>query len=159
MMVQILMTASLAADLGQTAPTLTLAAAGGEEVSLSQFKGKTVVLEWFNPGCPFVVYAYEDGPLKDMANKLGEEVVWLNINSGAPGYQGTGIEQNQKAKKTGRSSTQFCSIKPGKWDKPSVPKPRLSWWSSMLTGKSDTTEPSTMHPEASNRERAPTRVT
>ena len=87
------------AEINKVVPDFSLPDLGGKMHNIADYRGKTVVLEWFNPGCPFVVYAYEDGPLKDMANNLGDDVVWLNINSGAPGNQGTGVEQNQKAKK------------------------------------------------------------
>jgi peroxiredoxin len=84
-------------DLGE-APDFKLEDLEGKEVSLSQFKGKTVVLEWFNPGCPFVQYAHGKGPLKDMGQrKIAEGVVWLAINSGAPGKQGAGVAANKKA--------------------------------------------------------------
>lgn len=83
---------------GQKAPGFTLPDLQGHKVSLSDFAGKTVVLEWFNPGCPFVKYAHGEGPLKDQAKAAtGQGVVWLAINSGAPGKQGAGIEVNQKA--------------------------------------------------------------
>ena len=58
-----------------------------------------MVLEWFNPECPFVVYAHEDGPLKAMAKELGgEDLVWLAINSGAEGKQGFGADVNSAAR-------------------------------------------------------------
>ena len=46
---------------GAKAPDFTLTDLGGKDVSLSSFAGKTVVLEWFNPDCPFVVYARRRG--------------------------------------------------------------------------------------------------
>lgn len=80
------------------APDFTLKDLDGNQVSLASFRGKTVVLEWFNPGCPFVQYAHGKGPLKDMAaKKTAEGIVWLSINSGAPGKQGHGIDVNKKA--------------------------------------------------------------
>ena len=88
------------ADLspGQTAPAFTLSALDGSEVSLSDYAGKTVVLEWFNPGCPYVVHAHENGALRDQAaRQSSDSVVWLAINSGAPGRQGHGIDANQAA--------------------------------------------------------------
>jgi hypothetical protein len=57
------------------------------------------VLEWFNPDCPFVKAAYSEGPLKDMASRAAKDgVVWLSINSGAPGKEGAGAERSKKAK-------------------------------------------------------------
>jgi peroxiredoxin len=84
-------------DLGQ-APDFTLEDLDGKEVSLSQHRGKTVVLEWFNPGCPFVQHAHGKGPLKGMGERMAQQgVVWLAINSGAPGKQGAGVDTNKKA--------------------------------------------------------------
>ena len=87
--------------VGDKAPDFTLKGVDGKEVSLSAFKGKTVVLEWFNPGCPFVKRVHlENGPMPAMIKKhLASGGVWLAINSGAPGKQGTGAEANQQALK------------------------------------------------------------
>lgn len=86
------------AAIGQPAPDFTLPAADGSTVKLSDFKGKRVVLEWFNPECPFVKAAHGEGPLKDMAAKTtATGVTWLAINSGAPGKQGHGAEVNKNA--------------------------------------------------------------
>lgn len=80
------------------APAFELTDAEGNSHTLADLKGKVVVLEWFNPGCPFVVAAHENGPLTDMASKWGDkEVVWLAVNSGAPGKQGHGAEVNKQA--------------------------------------------------------------
>lgn len=106
MLLTILTTTSLAlaaAEVGQPAPAFTLTDLAGRQVSLSELAGKTVVLEWFNPDCPFVVYAYGEGPLgapKRAAAITGakvEDVVWLRINSGAPGQQGHGVARNARA--------------------------------------------------------------
>lgn len=90
-------TAAEPAQLGATAPDFTLPDLDGSSVSLSQYRGKTVVLEWFNPGCPFVQKSHGVGSLKGLAAKNGESVVWLAINSSAPGKQGHGVETNKKA--------------------------------------------------------------
>jgi peroxiredoxin len=86
------------APAGKPAPDFTLPDLDGKQVALSSFRGKTVVLEWFNPGCPFVRYAHGEGPLKDLAKKhAAGGVVWLAINSGSAGKQGAGAEVNRKA--------------------------------------------------------------
>lgn len=86
------------AATGQPAPDFTLPAADGTTVKLSDFRGKRVVLEWFNPECPFVKAAHDAGPLKDLAARTtAQGVVWLAINSGAPGKQGHGAEVNKQA--------------------------------------------------------------
>jgi peroxiredoxin len=88
-----------AADVGKPAPDFTLTDTDGKTHKLSELRGKTVVLEWFNPDCPFVRFAHSQGPLKDMAAKrASEKVVWLAINSGAPGKQGHGAERNRGAR-------------------------------------------------------------
>ena len=82
--------------------------ASGKVVELSQFKGKPIVLEWHNPGCPFVQKHYDSGNMqKTQAAARAQGAVWLTINSGAPGKQGhmTGPEAaklvaDQKARST-----------------------------------------------------------
>jgi len=78
-----------AAVVGQPAPAFQLADATGQVRSLAEFKGRTVVLEWFNHECPFVKKHYGAGNLQrqqDTSEKNG--VVWLLVNSSAPGKQG-----------------------------------------------------------------------
>ena len=82
-------TAAGAVPTGGPAPNFTLTDASGKPVSLSDYKGKTVVLEWNNPGCPFVQKHYRSGNMqKSQAIARDAGVVWLSINSGAPGQQG-----------------------------------------------------------------------
>jgi len=86
------------AALGQPAPDFTLVDAAGGTFTLSEQRGVPVVLEWFNPGCPYVVRAHEEGCLASYpAEAAGEGVVWVAINSGAQGKQGAGAETNAKA--------------------------------------------------------------
>lgn len=86
--------------LGKAAPDFTLKDLAGKDVKLASFKGKTVVLEWFNPQCPFVKAAHSAGSLVDAAKKHTKDgVVWLAINSGAPGKQGNALEVNTEAVK------------------------------------------------------------
>lgn len=70
-------------DVGDTAPQFTLADSAGNEVSLADFKGKVVVLEWVNPDCPFVKRHYKEGSMKNLSTAYDESmgVVWLTINS------------------------------------------------------------------------------
>lgn len=89
---------ALAAEVGQPAPDFTLTDLDGKVHKLSDHKGKIVVLEWFNPGCPYVVAAHTKGSLVDAgARGTREGVVWLAVNSGAPGKQGYGAEVNRAA--------------------------------------------------------------
>ena len=79
--------ASVTTDL--SAPSFELLNSYGENVSLSDFKGNTVVLEWTNHDCPFVAKHYKTGNMQStqqLANEQG--VVWLTIISSAPGTQG-----------------------------------------------------------------------
>jgi cytochrome oxidase Cu insertion factor (SCO1/SenC/PrrC family) len=86
------------AQLGAPAPDFTLPDLDGKSVSLSQYRGKVVVLEWFNPGCPFVRASHTVGSLKGLAGKHASDgVVWLAINSGGPGKQGAGVDANRQA--------------------------------------------------------------
>jgi len=89
------------ATVGAAAPDFTLKDLDGKQVKLSDYKGKVVVLEWFNPGCPYVKAAHTKGSLKDTAQRQTKNgVVWLAINSGAPGKQGAGVDTNREGKKT-----------------------------------------------------------
>lgn len=78
--------ANAALLLGQAAPDLTGTDVQGLSVRLSQFRGRHVVLEWTNPGCPFVKKHYGSGNLQTLqveARRWG--VVWLTVNSTADG--------------------------------------------------------------------------
>jgi hypothetical protein len=78
-----------AVTVGQPAPNFRVNDATGKVVQLSDFRGKTVVLEWNNPGCPFVKKHYDSGNMqKAQAAAAAQGVVWLTVNSGAPGKQG-----------------------------------------------------------------------
>lgn len=75
--------------IDKAAPAFTGAAASGATISLEQFKGRTVVLEWTNDGCPFVKKHYETGNMQgsqDAAKAAG--AVWITVISSAPGNQG-----------------------------------------------------------------------
>jgi len=87
------------AEVGQPAPDFTLTDLDGRPVRLADLKGRIVVLEWFNPGCPYVVAAHTRGSLVDAAARASKQgVTWLAINSGAPGKQGAGLEVNRAAR-------------------------------------------------------------
>jgi peroxiredoxin len=81
--------AQAAPQIGQPAPNFRLADVNGRAVSLSAYRGKTVVLEWNNPECPFVRKHYNSGNMqKTQAAAKKDGVVWLSINSSAAGKQG-----------------------------------------------------------------------
>lgn len=73
----------------EAAPAFSLTNAEGKTVSLDQFKGKYVVLEWWNNGCPVVGRHYRSGNIpKLQAEMKAKDVVWVSIVSSAPGKQG-----------------------------------------------------------------------
>jgi hypothetical protein len=78
------------AAVGKPAPDFTLTDLDGKTHSLSNYKGKTVVIEWVNPECPFVVKHYDkSGNIPSLQKSATDDgVVWLSINSGRNGGQG-----------------------------------------------------------------------
>ena len=83
------LTAIAAPTVGQPAPTFSGTDMHGKKVSLADLKGKYVVLEWHNQGCPFVVKHYESGNMQKLQKELtGQGAVWLTVISSAPGKQG-----------------------------------------------------------------------
>src|SRR4051812_44536052 len=78
-----------AATVGAPAPDFSLPDSNGKTHALSEYKGKTVVLEWNNPECPFVKKHYSSGNIpKQQSAAIAEGAVWLVVNSGADGKQG-----------------------------------------------------------------------
>jgi alkyl hydroperoxide reductase subunit AhpC len=78
-----------AAKVGETAPEFTGTASNGKTVHLSDYRGKYVVLEWHNNGCPYVRKQYNSGNMQRLQKQwTGQGVVWFTILSSAPGKQG-----------------------------------------------------------------------
>lgn len=76
-----------AATVGAPAPAFTVADTRGQPVSLADYKGRTVVLEWVNPGCPYVVKHYGAGNMQaTQKSATARGVVWLTINSTHAGH-------------------------------------------------------------------------
>jgi peroxiredoxin len=103
--------------VGEPAPGFTLTSAAGNEHSLSDFKGKYVVLEWVNHGCPFVKKHYETGNMQatqKMATESGH--VWLSICSSAPGKQGhmSAEKAAEKSKAVSSEATAYLLDENGK---------------------------------------------
>ncbi len=74
---------------GKAAPNFTLKDSYGNDVSLSQFQGKYVVLEWLNHDCPFVVKHYSSGNMQNLQKTYtGKGVTWFSVLSSAPGKEG-----------------------------------------------------------------------
>ena len=75
--------------VGKAAPELKLPGSDGKVHSLKAYKGKTVVLEWLNQGCPFVRKHYDSGNMQALQKEQAAKgVVWLSVVSSAPGREG-----------------------------------------------------------------------
>jgi len=75
--------------VGEAAPAFTGVTASGETISLADYAGETVVLEWTNDGCPFVQKHYGAGNMQTMQADAAEDgIVWISVISSAPGKQG-----------------------------------------------------------------------
>ena len=88
-LVMLQMNVHAAVNIGQPAPDFSGVDSNGKTHSLSQYKGKTVVLEWTNHDCPYVRKHYDSNKMQNLqksATDNGE--VWLSIISSAPGKQG-----------------------------------------------------------------------
>ena len=86
----------------------TLKNQDNKEISLNDFKGKTVVLEWLNHGCPFVRKHYDSKSMQNLQKKWTEQgIVWLSIISSAPGKQG--FVSAEEAKKDMRINDSYAS--------------------------------------------------
>jgi peroxiredoxin len=100
--------AAAAAVVGQPAPAFTLTDSHGKPHSLADFKGKVVVLEWWNFECPFVGKHYGSGNMQKLQKEwTAKGVVWLTVSSSAPGKQGhvDGAKANALMKEKGGAST------------------------------------------------------
>lgn len=89
------------AVVGKPSPNFTATDSDGKSHSLSDYKGKVVVLEWLNHGCPYVKKHYNSGNMQKLQKTYAEKgVVWLSIISSAPGKQGysTPEEANETIK-------------------------------------------------------------
>ena len=81
--------ADASATVGQAAPAFTLKDTNGKTVNLADYKGKTVVLEWTNEGCPYVKKHYNSGAMQKLQKSAASDgVVWLTVISSAPNTQG-----------------------------------------------------------------------
>lgn len=105
--------AALAApEVGKPAPDFKLTDLQGRHHTLASFAGKTVVLEWVNPECPFVVKHYDKSGNLPATQKAAtaDGVVWVSINSAAPGKQGDFDQAAVEAwmKRVGATPTAYC---------------------------------------------------
>lgn len=108
--------AARAAEVGKPAPAFTAVDANGKEHNLIDYKGKYVVLEWLNHGCPYVEKHYKTGNMQRLQKKYGgmEEVVWLSVISSAPGKQGYGTpEETLKQAAEKNTAAEAILLDPG----------------------------------------------
>lgn len=106
-----------AAKVAEPAPSFTVTDSNNRQVSLADFSGKTVVLEWTNAECPFVQKHYNsDNMQKLQADAKTSNVVWLTVNSGARGKQGhlTGEQANAGMRASGATPTAYLLDEDGK---------------------------------------------
>lgn len=100
--------AMAAPAIGAAAPQFQATDAEGRVRSLSEFRGKTVVLEWTNNGCPYVQKHYNSGNMQRLQKQAAADgIIWLSIISSAPGAQGhlTAVQAKAWKAKVGASST------------------------------------------------------
>ncbi len=100
--------AHAAPEIGKPAPDFTASDSNGATVRLSDFRGKTVVLEWTNNECPYVQKHYSSGNMQSLQKQeTGKGIVWLTVISSSPGSQGyvTGPEANEVTRSTGAAPT------------------------------------------------------
>jgi peroxiredoxin len=97
--------AHAAPELGKPAPDFTLENQDGKPVKLSDAKGKTVVLEWYNKGCPFVRKHYDSKNMQGLQKKYAKKgVLWYTIVTSAPGKEGHLSKEEAKQEKAALSS-------------------------------------------------------
>lgn len=104
----LLSTFSLAAKVGEAAADFTGTDSNGQSHKLSSYRGKYVVLEWHNQGCPYTRKHYETGNMQKLQKEwTGKGVVWLTVISSAPGKQGyvTASEENDYLRRTSSAPT------------------------------------------------------
>jgi peroxiredoxin len=84
------------ARVGDPAPTFSATDSHGKTHSLDQYRGKYVVLEWHNQGCPYTTKHYVSGNMQSLQKEwTGKGVVWFTVISSAPGTQGY-VSANQE---------------------------------------------------------------
>jgi peroxiredoxin len=104
-------------QVGKGAPDFALTDTNGKTHHLSDYKGKYVVLEWYQPDCPFVRKHYNSGNMQALQKEyVAKGVVWLSIDSSAAGQEGNypAAELNQIAAKTGAARTALLLDPDGK---------------------------------------------
>jgi hypothetical protein len=97
-----------AAKVNEPAPDFTATDSNGNVHKLSEYRGKFVVLEWTNRGCPYTQKHYNSGNMQRLQKEwTSKGVIWLTVVSSAPGKQGyvTGTEENAYLKQVNAAPT------------------------------------------------------
>lgn len=105
------------AEVGEPAPNFKAVDSNGTAHELSEYKGHPVVLEWTNPDCPYVVKHYDTKNMQSLQKKYTDQgVIWLTINSSAPGKQGNidGAAANKYIAEKGAAQTAYLLDSDGK---------------------------------------------
>lgn len=117
LLISLLFSAALGTASAAQAPDFSFTDSNGVSKSLSDFKGQHVVLEWFNPDCPFVRKHYDSGNMQGLQKEFtGKGVAWISIDSSAPGKQGhySDSEHNSMMSAKGGSPTHIVADPAGK---------------------------------------------
>lgn len=115
LILMMVLTASANASISM-APDFSMSSSEGKKIQLKDLKGKVVVLEWLNHGCPFVRKHYDSGNMQAIQKQFTDQgVVWLSIISSAPGKQGysTPEKANEDRKKYKSLATHILIDKSG----------------------------------------------
>ena len=99
---------AFAARVGESAPDFTATDSNGQVHHLSDYRGKFVVLEWTNRGCPYTRKHYESGNMQQLQQEwTSKGIIWLTVLSSAPGKQGyaTAGEENAYLKQANAHPT------------------------------------------------------
>jgi peroxiredoxin len=97
-----------APKIGEPAPDFSATASNGKPYRLSEYRGKFVVLEWHNNGCPYTRKHYDSGNMQRLQKEwTAKGVVWFTVISSAPGTQGyvTADQENAYLSKMGATPT------------------------------------------------------
>jgi peroxiredoxin len=111
----LLVVTALAVKVGEPAPDFTSVDSNGKQQKLSDYRGKFVVLEWHNQGCPYTRKHYESGNMQQLQKKWTDKgVVWFTVISSGPGTQGfvTPSQENEYVQKM-KASPSAVLMDPG----------------------------------------------
>jgi hypothetical protein len=133
-MVLLFFSSLFAQRVGEAAPEFQTTDSNGQAHKLSQYRGKFVVLEWHNNGCPYTRKHYESGNMQRLQKEwTGRGVVWFTVISSAPEQQGyvTAQQENDYLKRMNAVPTAALLDPQGDVGSDSTPQRRLRTYSSL----------------------------